>query len=441
MIKGQQKLVMSQYLELYDLLIPKDHLLRKINDLVDFSFIYDELLCNYSLGQGRGAKDPIMMFKYLLLKIIYKISDEDVVERSLYDMSFKYFLNLAPEEKDLINPSLLTKFRKLRLKDINLLDILIAKTVHLAIENGVMQSKTIIVDATHTKARYNQKSAREVLLERAKFLRKEVYSINENYKEKFPKKVVNGTLEDTIEYCQGIVKVVETATELSAIAKIKERLNYLNEAIKDDLEELQLSKDEDARIGHKTSDSSFFGYKTHIAMSEERIITGATITTGEKNDGKELQTLIQKSEKAGMEVNEVIGDAAYSEKDNIKYTKENDILLVSKLNPSVSQGMRKKEDEFEFNKDADRYVCPAGHLAIRKAKQGKKNVSTNQVITYYFDVEKCKRCSKRSGCYKQDAKTKSYSVTIKSDLHKDQITFQKSDYFKERSKERYMYRG
>ncbi|WP_461207921.1 transposase, partial [Clostridium sp. DL1XJH146] len=132
MIKGQQKLVMSQYLELYDLLIPKDHMLRKINDLVDFSFIYDELLCNYSLGQGRGAKDPIMMFKYLLLKTIYEISDEDVVERSLYDMSFKYFLNLAPEEKDLINPSSLTKFRKLRLKDINLLDMLIAKTVHLA---------------------------------------------------------------------------------------------------------------------------------------------------------------------------------------------------------------------------------------------------------------------------------------------------------------------
>jgi hypothetical protein len=56
------------------------------------------------------------MFKYLLLKTIYNISDVDVVERSQYDMSFKYFLEMSPEEA-VINPSSLTKFRKLRLKD------------------------------------------------------------------------------------------------------------------------------------------------------------------------------------------------------------------------------------------------------------------------------------------------------------------------------------
>ena len=103
--------------------MPKEHFLREINDLVDFSFVYNELFCNYSLDQGRGAKDPILMFKYLLLKVIYKLSD--VVSRSLNDLSFKYFLNLAPEDIELINPSSLTKFRKLRLKDMNLLDMLI----------------------------------------------------------------------------------------------------------------------------------------------------------------------------------------------------------------------------------------------------------------------------------------------------------------------------
>ena len=43
----------------------------------------------------------------------------NIVERSKYGMSFKYFLDMTPEE-DVINPSSLTKFRKLRLKDINL---------------------------------------------------------------------------------------------------------------------------------------------------------------------------------------------------------------------------------------------------------------------------------------------------------------------------------
>ena len=73
------------------------------------------------------------MFKYLLLKVIYNVSDVDVVERARYDMSFKYFLRLTPEETNLINPSSLTKFRRLRLKDIELLDLLIKKTVSIAI--------------------------------------------------------------------------------------------------------------------------------------------------------------------------------------------------------------------------------------------------------------------------------------------------------------------
>jgi transposase len=438
MIKGQQKLVVSTYQGLYDIIIPKDHFLRKLNDLVDFSFIYDELLENYSVDMGRGAKDPIMLFKYLILKTTYELSDEDVVSRTLYDMSFKYFLNLAPEEVDLIHPSTLTKFRKLRLKDMNLLDLLIKKTVEIAIAKGVLVSKTLIVDATHTKARYNQKSAQEILLERAKSLRKEIYTINSEMKEKFPPKVTSDKLEEIIEYCKDLVNVVESAPELAVYEKVKQRLNYLNEAIEDDLEHLALSTDEDARIGHKTEDSSFFGYKTHIAMSEERIITGAVVTTGEKTDGKELQSLIEKTRETGMKIEEIIGDTAYSEKGNLEYTKENQIKLISKLHPIISNGARKKEEEFQFNKDAGMFICPAGHMAIRKARQGKKEKNRNQVSTYYFDVNKCKCCSLRDGCYKEGSNSKTYSVSIKSDIHKDQMAFQETEYFKGRARQRYM---
>lgn len=125
---------------------------------------------------------PIQMFKYLLLKSIFDLSDADVVERSKYDMSFKYFLDLAPEE-DVINPSSLTKFRKLRLKDMDLLELLINKTVSIAVEKGIIKSKTIIVDAIHTKAGYNQKSQREILQEQSKKLRKAVYEVDETAKE------------------------------------------------------------------------------------------------------------------------------------------------------------------------------------------------------------------------------------------------------------------
>jgi hypothetical protein len=87
-----------------------------------------------------------------------------------------------------IEPSSLTKYRKLRLKDLNLLDMLINKTVEIAIEKEIIKSKAIIVDATHTKARYNQKTPKEILMDRSKKLRKAVYTIDESMKSKFPAK-------------------------------------------------------------------------------------------------------------------------------------------------------------------------------------------------------------------------------------------------------------
>ena len=91
MLLQQQKIQLSTFSELYDLIVPKDNLLRKINELIDFSFIYKELVDKYCSNNGRMAESPVRMFKYLLLKTIYAISDVEIVQRSRYDMSFKYF--------------------------------------------------------------------------------------------------------------------------------------------------------------------------------------------------------------------------------------------------------------------------------------------------------------------------------------------------------------
>src|SRR5690606_25840960 len=137
----------------------------------------------------------------------------------------------------------------------------------------------------------------------------------------------------------------------------------------------------------------------------------------------ELPRLLKISQQNGMEVGTILGDAAYSGKGNLQLAKEQNIDIIAKLNPAVSQGCRKEGDHFHYNKDAGMFVCPASHLATRKARQGKKEQSTNQTETYYFDVEKCKACPLREGCYKEGARTKSYSVSIKSELHKDQMAF------------------
>ena len=438
MIDQQQKLVLSPYIEIYELVIPKDNILRQIKELVDFGFIYNELLDKYCLDNGRNAISPIRMFKYLLLKAIYDLSDVDVVERSRYDMSFKYFLDMAPEE-EVINPSSLTKFRKLRLKDMNLLDMLIAKTVQIALDKGLIKSKSIIVDATHTKARYNQKTPRQELQERSKRLRRTVYEVDETIKGKLPSKNTEDSLEKEVAYCEELISVIRENEEIYSYPKVQEKLNLLEEAITDDKEHMNISKDEDARVGHKTADTSFFGYKTHIAMTEERIITAATITSGEKTDGKELPELVRKSRDTGIEVEMVIGDKAYSDKKNIEAAKDCGYELIAKLNNVITQGNRSKEDAFEFNKDAGMYQCKAGHLAIHKYldKRKKEKKNKNPRMIYFFDVEKCKCCPYREGCYKDGAKKKIYTETIICDIHSAQAQFQETEHFKEKMKERY----
>jgi transposase len=436
MISNQDSFNLSPYIAIYDLVVPKENMLRQINELVDFSFILEELKAKYCLHNGRNALPPIRMFKYLLLKSIYDLSDVDVVERSKYDMSFKYFLEMAPEDS-VMDPSSLTKFRKLRLQDVGLLDMLIGKTVEIALEKEIIKSKSIILDATHTKARYNQKSPKEFLQEKSKNVRKAVYQIDESMKEKFPPKTTSNEITDELNYCDQIISIVESKPQIAAIPAVKEKLNVLKEVVEDYTEQLNYSTDPDARVGHKTADSSFFGYKTHIAMSDERIITAAVVTTGEKSDGKYMQELIEKSQDTGMEIDTIIGDTAYSEKNNIRYTKEHQLTLISKLHPHITHGTRSKEDEFEFNKDAGMYVCKAGHMAVRKKYEERKGQDKNPRIKYIFDIKKCQVCPFREGCYKEGAKSKTYSVTIKSTEHKDQEVFQNTEAFKELAKTRY----
>lgn len=383
MLIQQQQIQFSPYSSLYDLIVPQDNLLRKINELIDFSFIYDELLDKYCTTNGRTAESPVRMFKYLLLKTIYSVSDVDVVERSRFDMSFKNFLEMTPEES-VINPSSLTKFRKLRLKDTDLLNLLIGKTVSIAVEKGIIKSKSIIVDATHTLSRSNPFSAIDVLRERSKLLRKTVYLFDDQFKEHMPEKNTTNELEKELVYSKELERRIAEEQTLSSIPAVKEKLNLLKETIEDTQENFILSKDTDAKTGHKSADSSFFGYKTHIAMTEERIITAAVVTSGEKGDGPELPKLLEISQENGIEVDAIIGDAAYAGKENLKLTREQNIQIVAKLNSTITQGNRKDEDKFDYNKDADMFVCPAGHMAIRKARQGKKNIGTNQKQTYFL---------------------------------------------------------
>lgn len=177
-------------------------------------------------------------------------------------------------------------------------------------------------------------------------------------------------------------------------------------------------------------------------MVPERIVTSAVVTTGEQHDGKQAKELIEKSAENGIEVKALIGDGAYFEKEMIEYAKEKKCKLVSKLSKTVSMGNKRASGEFHYNKDAERYVCTAVHMSFKKALHGKKKHETEGTVlreTHYFDIEKCKVCPFREGCYKEGVASKTYTVTLKKDkIHEEHQLYQESDEFKGLAKNRYM---
>jgi len=71
MISNQESFNLSPFVAIYNIVVPKDNMLRQIYDLVDFSFVLEELKHKYCRDNGRNAVPLIRMFKYLLPKSIF----------------------------------------------------------------------------------------------------------------------------------------------------------------------------------------------------------------------------------------------------------------------------------------------------------------------------------------------------------------------------------
>ena len=439
-----KQITISEHISLYDKIIPKEHFLRNLKENIDFSFVNKLVEKEYSEKYGRPAKEPELMYKLLFLQTKDLLTDREVIERARTDMAYKYFLDLNPEE-EVPSYSMLSIFRNTKIKDEKILEEMLNETVRQAIEKGIIKSNSIIVDATHTNSKNKKKTPTQILRELSKNLRKEIYRREPELKEVFPQKPEEtATLDEEIEYTKKLIENLKEKITKETDNRIQKRYEKVKEMLKDDkIKKIQSTQDEDAKQGYKSEDNDFFGYKNHIAMTKERIVTGIEVTSGEAPDGKFLKSLIEKSENAGIEVKEIIGDRAYSGKENLKYGKEKGIKIISRLNPVITKGQKKKEDGFEYIKDAETLRCPMGELAMNKIYvEGKtyKDGYRNPKIVYSFSKEKCEKCIMKEKCLgkSKEKRGKRYSIKILTGLHKEQEEFEKTEYFNETLKnERY----
>ncbi|CAG9621030.1 IS1182 family transposase ISBbr1 [Sutcliffiella rhizosphaerae] len=317
-----------------------------------------------------------------------------MIEDSPYNLAYKWFLGLNPEDT-LPNSSQLSRFRVHRL-GANRVEKVLEHVVKQCVEKGLIQSKALIIDSTHTIANAAKDKPLNVLKKAANRLLKAVkkqYSSLYKKLPTFPK--LEGTDEEkTKQLLQYLVELNNLLGDKlpDAEGSLLERINIVKQIIED--ERLLTNKgissavDPDARFGRKSKSRTFYGYKNHIAMTEEEIITAIHVTSGNEDDGKQLQTLVIKTIEQQISINEVHADTAYSGKDNLSFLQTGEIKASIPLNPAV-YGTR-EEDKFQYDKENDEVLCPAGHTNIRKAKTGKTGTGTNSSLTFYFDTNICK---------------------------------------------------
>ena len=88
---GHQSRQMAMLFVDIESLIPETHLLRKIERMVSFDFIYD-LLTPYYPATGRPSVDPVSMFKMLLIGYLYGIkSERRLVEEVQLNIAYRWF--------------------------------------------------------------------------------------------------------------------------------------------------------------------------------------------------------------------------------------------------------------------------------------------------------------------------------------------------------------
>lgn len=132
--------------QVFESFVPADHYLRRLKAAIDFALLRPLVADCYSPDQGRGAIDPVFLFKLSLLQFHYDLSDEQVIRQAQVNMAFRFFLDLS-SQTSLPEPSLLSQFRT-RLRADRFAKVF-QEVLRQARAKGLVKDRLRLKDATH----------------------------------------------------------------------------------------------------------------------------------------------------------------------------------------------------------------------------------------------------------------------------------------------------
>jgi IS5 family transposase len=416
--KSPQESFFGSYL--YDRIVPGDHLLRKINQVVDFSFTRQILNDRYHPDIGRPAEDPQFMLRLCLLQYIYGDSDRQVVENARLNLAYKYFLGIVVDA-EVPDYTTVSYFRAQRLGEEKFRQVF-DRVVCQCIDKGLVKGKRQIIDSTPVIANVSLSSLSGLVRKCRENVLKTVAKQDTKIAEKLAVKELqnartvkfNSNEEVLQKEIEAAGELLDSVTEELKAQKIRpteelqKDLGLLEKAVVDRAEhakdKLVSPVDPDARTGKKTG-TTWPGYKAHIIIEEDSgIITEVETTPANATDGSQLRPLLKEQEKVhSLKPQELTADKAYDWGENLESLASNKTIANIALTKQVNRRSAGyfTVDNFLYDHENIKLMCPAGHISTSCYSEVLYNYQLNKPgYAFQFKPSLCNVCPLKAKCVK-----------------------------------------
>lgn len=341
-------------------LVPQDHLLRKIEAVIDFSFIHERVKPLYCEDNGRPALDPTLMFKALLVGYLFGIRSERQLVREIeVNVAYRWFLRLKLTEP-VFNASTLSQNRRRRFDGTTVHQDIFDNIVEQAIEADLLDGTVLYTDSTHLKANAN--------------------------KNRFEKQIVEKSRSD---YWDALDAAVREDRAAHGKKPLKEKPR---EPVS---KETKVSPvDPDAGYMVRDNKPKGFFYLDHRTVDGRLgLITDTHLTPANVHDSiVYLERLDRQRTRFGFDVKAVGLDAGYATNGIAKGLDDRDILGVTGYRrPNKRKGFMAKR-QYEYLPEQDAYRCPAGQILPYSTTE------RGGYRHYKSDPKQCRECELRDRC-------------------------------------------
>ena len=357
-------------------LVPAEHFLRKLEAVLDLSFVYEETAQLYSRKYGRPPIDPVVMVKYLLVGFLYGIPSERQIEQRIQtDVALRWYLGLDLFER-VPDHSTISQLRRRKPSFRKVFRRLFEEVVRQCVENGLVSGRVVATDSTHMKA--NASRASEYLVE---------------------------AQEEAGNYWERLDEYEEEGLEELARRTGKRRAKRTKQVKKDKRRSHKRVSRTDPDAGHMKRPGKPEGpcYLVHeTSDSDHGIIADTVVTGGDSSDTAPYLGQIERVHKNVVPIQAAAADSAYDF--SLAHRVLEDLGIDFFVRPQSAYDRTKaefKRDAFTYDGLQDAYICPNGK-ALRPT--GLYRSGSGLFWEYWADNKDNGSCPLRQKCLNETDK-------------------------------------